>query len=81
MSGVHGQALVHLVRRGVQHYSGVSPETIQKLQQDAQLYEQAGPEGPAQPFDFIPIFITGAIVMLLIASVSAGPIFRARGIR
>lgn len=73
MSGVHGQAISHMVRRGVQHFSGVSPEVMQKLQQDAQLYEQAGPEGEVNPMEFLPVVITAAIVMLLIASVSAQP--------
>lgn len=66
----HGQAISRIVRRGVQHFSGVSPEVMQKLQQDAQLYEQAGPEGEVNPMEFLPVLITGLIVMLLVASVS-----------
>jgi len=78
MSGVHGQALSHIVRRGVQHLSGVGPEVIQKLQQDAQLYEQAGPEGEVSPMEFLPIIITGIFVTLLITSVSASLLPRNR---
>ena len=75
MSGLTGHALGHIVRRGVdaaqEHLSTVSSEHIQKLQQDAQLYEKAGAGSEIKPQEMLPILITGIIFVLLIASVSA----------
>ena len=42
---------------------------MKKLRQDAQLYEQAGPEMELKPRELMPVIITGVVAMLLIWSV------------
>lgn len=73
MSGVHGQVLQHLVKRGVEaaqsHFAGPKQEYMQQLQHDAELYDQAGPEMEVTPWEMLPIVITGLLTMLLVASV------------
>jgi hypothetical protein len=44
-----------------------------KLQQDAQLYENAGPDMEVSPQEMLPVLITGFIVFLILASVSLLP--------
>jgi hypothetical protein len=76
MSGVHNQMLSHVVRRGVavaqQHFAGVSAETVARLQYDAQLYENAGPEMEMVDAEFLPVVFTGLVIMLFLASVRSG---------
>lgn len=75
MSGVHGQILGHLAKRGYEaarhHMRGPSPEMMAKLQHDAQMYEHAGPEMEVKPWEMLPVIVTGFLSLLLIASVSA----------
>jgi hypothetical protein len=73
MAGVHGQVLGHLVRRGVSaaqdHFAGANAEHIQKLQHDAELYDNAGPEMEVDPVKLLPLVITGFLTILIIAAV------------
>ncbi|KAK3114496.1 hypothetical protein LTR53_007137 [Teratosphaeriaceae sp. CCFEE 6253] len=68
MSGIH---YGHLVRRGMEaaqnHFTGVDPAYLTKLQQDAELYEKSGQE--INPMEFLPVVITFIIGMALIASI------------
>lgn len=83
MSQAH--VVSHLVRRGVaaahEHFQGVNPEYMDKLQQDAELYEQAGPHMQVNPLDFLPVVLTGLVMVLLIASVSRVLLELRRGLR
>ncbi|WPG99960.1 Hypothetical protein R9X50_00278300 [Acrodontium crateriforme] len=71
MSAAH--VVRHVMRRGVEaahsHFQQASPEYIAKLQQDAELYEQAGPEMELSPEQFLPVLITAIIAVLIMASV------------
>lgn len=62
------------MKRGVtaarDHFQQASPEYIAQLEQDAELYENAGPGNNVKPEHLLPVIITGIIVMLVIASVS-----------
>lgn len=73
----HGQAVGHLVRRGVSaardHFSGASAEYMQQLQHDSELYEKAGPEMEVHPMEMLPILVTALITLFVIASVSCAP--------
>lgn len=83
MSGVHGAFIGHLVRRGMmaahEHMQGMhgmmhggmgmSNETMERLQHDAHLYENAGRENEIKPQELLPIFITALLALLLMASV------------
>lgn len=73
MSGVHGQVLGHLVKRGYDaaqsHFSGASDDYIQQLKNDAQLYDNAGPEMEVKPQEMLPVFITALVTLIIIASV------------
>lgn len=77
MSGVHGQVLSHVVRRGVavaqEHFTGASAKTIEKLQHDAALYDAAGPEMDMDPSEFLPVILTGLLILVFLASVRTGP--------
>lgn len=72
MSVFHS-AVGHLAKRGLDaaqaHFAGPSPETMARLQHDAELYENAGPGSEVKPQELLPILITGAIALLLIASI------------
>lgn len=70
MSGVQGHVVGHLVRRGVQHFSSVSPDYMQELRNDAELYEKSGPEMEVNPAEFLPLVITAILIILISASVS-----------
>jgi hypothetical protein len=61
--------LHHIVKRSIAHLQGVSPEYMAKLQQDAQLYEDAGPDMEVDPREALPVLITGVIVFLILASI------------
>lgn len=70
MSGVHGHVLGHLVRRGVdaaQAHFQVSPETMAKLQHDAELYEKTGAE--MHDWEMLPVLATAVLTILILASV------------
>nr|POE99354.1 hypothetical protein CFP56_52747 [Quercus suber] len=72
MSAIHGAAF-HLARRGMEvaqtHFKGVSPEYVAKLQHDAELYEQAGPEYEVSPGQFFPVLLTGLFILLIVSSI------------
>ncbi|KAJ7779341.1 hypothetical protein DFH07DRAFT_950405 [Mycena maculata] len=61
--------LSHIVKRGVARLQAASPEYIAKLQQDAELYENAGPGMEVNPQEALPVLITGLIVLLILASI------------
>ena len=70
MSVVHGHVLGHLVRRGVdaaQAHFQVSPETMAKLQHDAELYEKTGAE--IHDWEMLPVAFTALITILVLVSV------------
>lgn len=69
MSGIHGQAIGHLVRRGIQAATNPNEQRIQQLQVLAQKYEEAGPAMEVKPWEVLPVVITGIVFMLLLASV------------
>jgi hypothetical protein len=64
----------HVVRRSIEHAQkhfqavAVSPETVAKLQHDAELYDQPGTQ-EVNPMTFLPVIITGFITLLIIASI------------
>ena len=66
-----GHLVGHLVRRGVQHvhHQLTKQEYVDKLEQDAQMYENAGPEKELKPQEFLPVIITGIFALLIIWSV------------
>ncbi|KAJ7271500.1 hypothetical protein C8J57DRAFT_1319150 [Mycena rebaudengoi] len=59
----------HIVKRGIAHLQAASPEYMAKLQQDAELYEKAGPDMEFSPIEMLPVLITGVIVYLTLASI------------
>ncbi|KAJ6496898.1 hypothetical protein DFH09DRAFT_1001997 [Mycena vulgaris] len=61
--------LSHIVKRGIVHLQSASPEYIAKLQQDAELYENAGRDMEVNPQETLPVLITGVIVLLILASI------------
>lgn len=70
MSGVHGQVLHSIARRGLeaaQAHFQPSPDTMSKLQHDAELYEKTGQE--INPWEMLPVVITAIITLLVVASV------------
>lgn len=73
MSGVQGHILGHLAKRGYeaaqQHIRGPSPDMMAKLQHDAQLYDQSGPEMEVSGWEMLPVIVTGFLTLLLVASV------------
>lgn len=73
MSAINGAFIGHVVKRGMQaaqeHFTGPSQEYVDQLNQDAQLYEQAGPEIQLNPREFLPVIITGLIALFIIASI------------
>ncbi|KAF7373030.1 hypothetical protein MSAN_00510500 [Mycena sanguinolenta] len=60
--------LNHIVKRGVAHLQAVTPDYMARLQEDAQLYEKAGPI-EISPMETVPVLITGIIVFLILASI------------
>lgn len=66
-----GHLVGHLVKRGVQHAQEYYSKQayVEKLEQDAQLYEDAGPEMEVKPKELLPVFITAFIAILIIWSV------------
>ncbi|USW53619.1 hypothetical protein Slin15195_G069380 [Septoria linicola] len=73
MSGVQGHILGHLAKRGYeaaqQHIRGGSPDMMAKLQHDAQLYDQSGPEMEVSGWEMLPVIVTGFLTLLLVASI------------
>ncbi|GIZ42205.1 hypothetical protein CKM354_000548300 [Cercospora kikuchii] len=65
MSGIHGQVLGHVAKRS---YEAVQ-EHMSQLQHDATLYDQAGPEMEVQPWEMLPVIVTGFLTLLLIAAI------------
>ncbi|KAJ7877952.1 hypothetical protein B0H14DRAFT_2712134 [Mycena olivaceomarginata] len=61
--------LGHIVKRGMAHLQGVSPEYMAKLQADAELYDNAGPEMEVNPSESLPVLITGIVVFLILVSI------------
>ncbi|KAI0153128.1 hypothetical protein GGR57DRAFT_503266 [Xylariaceae sp. FL1272] len=71
-----GHLAGHLVRRGVEHLTtkttAAQEQYIQKLRQDAELYDSPGP-GPGmevRPQHLLPAFITILLVLFAVASIS-----------
>lgn len=66
-----GHIVSHLARRGMQHmHEHYSKKWyVERLEQDAQLYEDAGPEGRVDPKELWPVFVTAIIAILIIWSV------------
>lgn len=58
----------HVVRRGVQHLTRRQQYPDQLLQ-DAQAYEDAGPEMEVQPHEMLLILITALVGILIVCSV------------
>lgn len=67
MPGVEGHVLSHIVRRGVHHV--VSSNDYQRLQQNAEVYENAGPDGEVSPWEVLPLFITFFAIILIASSI------------
>lgn len=69
----HGQAVGHMVRRGVsaaqEHFTGASAEYMQQLQHDSELYENAGPEMEVNPMEMLPVLVTALVTLFIIASI------------
>jgi hypothetical protein len=61
--------LHHIVKHGVAHLQAPSPQYLAKLQTDAELYEDAWRNMEFSPIETIPVLITGAIMLLILASV------------
>ena len=62
----------HLARRGVEaahnHWKG-RQEFMAHLEQDAQAYENAGPEMELHDWEFLPVIFTGVFALLVVWSV------------
>lgn len=70
MSGIHGQVLGHLVRRGVEAVRATPEQAyIQSLIRQAHVYEEAGPEAEVKPWMFLIIVATAALFVVSFASV------------
>lgn len=70
MSGVHGAAIGHLVRRGVEAAQAhFNDPYVQQLKSDAELYEQSGPQGEIHDYEMLPVVITAIITLLVVASI------------
>jgi len=67
MSGVQGHVLGHIVRRGVQHV--VSSDIYQQLQQDAEAYENAGPDAEVSPLELLPLLFTFLAIIIITSSI------------
>ncbi|KAJ6517758.1 hypothetical protein DFH09DRAFT_1264681 [Mycena vulgaris] len=61
--------LNHIVKRGVAHLQAASPGYMAKLQKDAELYEEAGPDMEVSPMESLPVLFTGIIFLLILASI------------
>lgn len=61
MSGIHGQVLGHLAKRGVDYVSDI--------RKGAHAYDTAGAEMEVQPWEFLPVFITGLLTLLVVAGI------------
>ena len=61
----------HIVRRGVEaaHHHLTKEQFVNKLEQDAQAYENAGPEMEVNPREFLPVIITAIIAGLIVWSI------------
>lgn len=66
-----GHLVGHIVRRGVQHLTA-KQQHIQQLEQDAELYENAGPEMEVKPLEMLPVILTGLAALFVIWSVCIG---------
>ena len=66
-----GHLVGHLVRRGMHHVHQhlTKEQIVNKLEQDAQLYEDAGPEMEIKPREFLPVLITGIVALFVIWSI------------
>lgn len=73
MSGVHGHLVGHLVRRGMDaaqaHFQRPSPEQMDRLQHDAELYEKAGATMKIEDWEMLPVVFTALLTILVVASV------------
>ncbi|KAJ7309134.1 hypothetical protein DFH08DRAFT_1088310 [Mycena albidolilacea] len=61
--------LNYIVKRGVAHLQAAAPDYMARLQEDAQLYEKAGPAMEISPIETLPVLFTGIIVFLILASI------------
>ncbi|KAF7358082.1 hypothetical protein MVEN_00856000 [Mycena venus] len=61
--------LNHIVRRGVAHLQEATPEYMARLQQDAELYEKAGPDMEVSPEEGLPVLFTAIVFFLILASI------------
>ncbi|KAJ6517785.1 hypothetical protein DFH09DRAFT_1373536 [Mycena vulgaris] len=61
--------LNHILKRGVAHLQAASPGYMAKLQKDAELYEEAGPDMEVSPMESLPVLFTGIIFLLILASI------------
>jgi len=70
MSGVHGAAIGHLVRRGLEvAQARFSDPYVQTLKDDAALYESTGDEGKIHDYETLPVVITALLTFLIVASI------------
>lgn len=72
MSGIHGQVFGHLARRGVEMATAPVSDRqqyVQWLNQQSNLYEEAGPAGEVKPWEFFLPIATAAFFMIILASV------------
>ncbi|KAM3425131.1 hypothetical protein BST61_g7092 [Cercospora zeina] len=74
MSGIHGHIFSHLAKRGYEAAQEhlmrrPSDDIMAQLQHDAALYDNAGPELEVQPWEMLPVIVTGFLTLLLIAAV------------
>lgn len=66
-----GHLVHHLVRRGVQqvHHHLTKEQYINKLEHDAELYENAGPDMEIKPQEMLPLVITAIVAGLIVWSI------------
>jgi len=69
MSGVQGQVLGHLARRGVELASTYGLSYKQQLEADAELYENSGPEGRINPEEMFPVLFTAIFALVIVAAI------------
>ncbi len=67
-----GPILNHLIRRGVEHvhHHLTKEQVVAQLQQDAQMYENAGPQMDMKPQEFIPVAITIVVAAFVMWSIN-----------
>lgn len=70
MSGIHGEVLGHLVRRGVEAVRATPEQQyIQYLVKQAHLYEDAGPDAEVKPWQFLTLIATALVFIAFYLSV------------